>query len=183
MVLGEGAGAVILESLQSARQRGVPILAEIVGSGSSAVSSRRQVADCRKALSIAMRRTMQDAQLTADQVGHVHAHGLSTRHMDQMEAEAIAEVFAGRKSPVPVVAAKSYFGNTGAASGLLELIASVLAQQHDQLFPVLNYQTADPACPVHAVTADDTPPGDTFLNCSVTPQGQASVIAVRRFAG
>ena len=115
-------------------------------------------------------------------VGHLHAHGLSTRTSDADEARAIEEVFASRSTPPPVVAAKSHFGNLGAGSGLVELIASLLAVQHDRLFPILNYATPDPECPVAAVRNGDVRPGPSFINLNVTPQGQAAAVMVRRFA-
>jgi len=77
------------------------------------------------------------------------------------------------------VAAKSYFGNLGAGSGVVEAIASTLALQHGRLFPVLNYETADPECPVAAVTSHSAKPGQSFLNLSVTAQGQASCVMIR----
>jgi 3-oxoacyl-[acyl-carrier-protein] synthase II len=83
------------------------------------------------------------------------------------------------QTPVPVVAAKSYFGNLGCASGLIELIASLLAVNEGQLFATLNYETPDPECPVHVVTSE-TPAGSTFINLNVTPQGQASAAVVRK---
>ena len=97
------------------------------------------------------------------------------------EAQAIDAVFSARSKPLPVVAAKSYFGNLGAGSGMVELIASLLALEHDRLFPILNYATPDPACPVSPVRNGDVPPGPSFINLSVTPQGQASAAMVRRF--
>jgi 3-oxoacyl-[acyl-carrier-protein] synthase II len=99
------------------------------------------------------------------------------------EARAIGEVFGGRGVPVPVVAAKSYFGNLGAGSGMVELIASVLALGMGRLFRVLNYETPDPECPVAAVASDDVNPGANFVNLNVTPQGQASAVLVARFDG
>ena len=87
-----------------------------------------------------------------------------------------------QKSP-PVVAAKSYFGNLGAGSGMVEMIASTLALQHGKLFPILNYEEPDPECPINAVTSSEVTPGETFINVSITPQGQASAIIVRRWDG
>ena len=113
-----------------------------------------------------------EAGISPDGVGHIHAHGLSTRTGDAEEAAAIHAVFGRRAKPVPVVAAKSHFGNLGAGSGMVELVASVLALGHGHLFPVLNYQTPDPECPVAAVTDADTPSGDSFVNLSVTPKGR-----------
>ena len=79
-----------------------------------------------------------------------------------------------------MVAAKSHFGNLGAGGGMVELIASLLAMQHGRLFPILNYATPDPECPVAAVRNGDVPPGDSFVNLNVTPQGQAAAVLVRR---
>jgi 3-oxoacyl-[acyl-carrier-protein] synthase II len=81
-----------------------------------------------------------------------------------------------------VTAAKSYVGNLGAGGGTVELIASVMALRNDRLFPILNYETPDPDCPISAVRSFDSLPGDSFLNVNVTPQGQASAVLVRRFA-
>ena len=181
MVVGEGAGAVVLEELESARARGAKILAEVVGSGSSSVADTNFVARRDVALANAMRAALSDAGVSPEEVGHIHAHGLSTRTSDIDEAKAIRQVFAERADKTPVVAAKSYFGNLGAGGGLVELIISLLALQQGSLPPILNYETPDPECPVCAVTTLDTAPGDGFLNLSVTPQGQASCVMVRRF--
>ena len=177
-VLGEGAGAVILEELESAKARGVTIYAEVLGGSTSSVAGPHLVAHRDEALKNAMVSLLRSAQTTPDQVGFVHAHGLSTRTGDADEARAIQQVFGGRSKPVPVVAAKSYFGNLGAGSGMVELVAGVLALRNGRLFPVLNYENPDPECPVAAVTDQETSPGDGFLNLSVTPQGQASAALV-----
>ena len=78
------------------------------------------------------------------------------------------------------MAAKSYFGNLGAGGGMVELIASLMAMKHGHLFPTLNYETPDPECPLAVVADRATAAGDSFINVSVTPQGQASAVMVRR---
>ncbi|MHB8862538.1 MAG: beta-ketoacyl-[acyl-carrier-protein] synthase family protein [Pirellulaceae bacterium] len=181
MVLGEGAGAVVLESLETAQARRATILGEVIGSGSSAVVDGRGVSDLRAAARGSLRQTLRSAGLSPEAVGHVHAHGVATRRSDAAEAQAIHDIFSARSTPVPVVAAKSFFGNAGAACGVLELIASVLAFQHERLFPVLNFETPDEQCPVAVVTSTDAPPGDVFVNLNLTPSGQASAVAVRRY--
>ncbi len=181
MVLGEGAAAIVLEELNSARARGATIYGEVVGAGSSSVVDRRHVAHCDQALVHAMRACLRDASRSAEAVGHVHAHGLSTIKSDVEEAHALQVVFGDRAASVPVVAAKSHFGNLGAGSGVVELIASVLALDARRLFPVLNYTTPDPECPVAAVTHAEVPAGDSFLNLSTTPQGQAAAVMVTAF--
>lgn len=173
MVLGEGAGAIMLESLESAEKRGATIYGEIVGYGSSLVAPGG-VPDFRKAFENVILGSQETAGIKAADFGHVHAHGLSSVSVDQQEAAAIN----GLLGDVPVTAAKSYMGNLGAGSGMVELISSVLAMQNDQLFPVLNYDSPDDSCPVNVVSSE-TSPGDTFLNLNCTPQGQASAVVVK----
>jgi 3-oxoacyl-[acyl-carrier-protein] synthase II len=181
-VLGEGAAAILLEELATAQARGAKIYGEVIGAAGSAAADRRGTGQPRVAIANVLRAALRNAAITPDEVGHVHAHGLGSRRYDAEEAQAIAEVFASRKTPVPVVAAKSYFGNLGAAGGMVEFISSVLAQQHDDLFTTLNYQTPDPDCPVNVVATPGAKPGDVFINVSISPQGQASAAVVRRFA-
>ncbi|HEY5314977.1 MAG TPA: beta-ketoacyl-[acyl-carrier-protein] synthase family protein [Pirellulales bacterium] len=180
MVLGEGSGAVILEEREHALARGARIYGEIAGAGSSSVADRNLVARRDAALANAMRSALSDAGAAPQTVGHIQAHGLGTRTCDADEARAIREVFGSYAQQLPVSAAKSYFGNLGAGSGMVELIAGTLALGEQRLFRVLNYQTPDPECPIAAVCSSDTPAGDSFLNLNVTPQGQASCVMVRR---
>jgi 3-oxoacyl-[acyl-carrier-protein] synthase II len=179
MVLGEGAGAVVLERLDRAQARGATIYGEIVGQGSSSVATRNLVGQCDRALANVMRMALRSAGMSPSDVGHIHAHGLSTRSSDAAEARAIVEVFGAQANQPPVVAAKSYFGNLGAGGGIVELIASLLALREGRLFPILNYDTPDPQCPVRAVRDHATPPGQSVLNVNVTPQGQAAAVIVR----
>ena len=81
-----------------------------------------------------------------------------------------------------MVAAKSYFGNLGAGSGMVELIASLLALRAGPLFPTLNYETPDAQCPIHVVRDNSTPAGKRFIKVNVTPQGQASGVMVQQWA-
>ncbi len=181
MVIGEGAGAIVIEELATAKARGATIYGEIIGHGSSQVADTNCVARRDAALANVMRKSLQHSGISPDEVGHIHAHGLSTRSCDIDEAKAICDVFGEAANKVPVTAAKSYFGNLGAGSGMIELIASVLALGQDKLFPILNFETPDPQCPIAAVRANNGSPsaGRSFLNLSVTPQGQASAVLVQ----
>ena len=182
MVLGEGAAALVLEELSRAEARGARIYGEIVATASATSLDRRRIAHRDDACERAMRAALAEAGIAPAELGHIHAHGLSTTSGDEEEARAIGRVFGDAADRPPVTAAKSYFGNLGAAGGMVELITSLLAQTYDRLFPILNYETPDPACPISAAASDDVPPGDSFLNLSVTPQGQASCLIVRRYA-
>ncbi|MBL9084207.1 MAG: beta-ketoacyl-[acyl-carrier-protein] synthase family protein, partial [Planctomycetales bacterium] len=181
MVLGEGAGVVVLEELSHAQKRGAKIYAELSGFGSSTAADKNRVALRDLALANAMRAALRDAEATPIAVGHIQAHGLATRTCDEAEARAIGDVFGGLKPNVPVAAAKSYFGNLGAGSGIVELIAGTLALHNDQLFATRNYTTPDPACPLNVVR-ETAAPGASFLNLSVTPQGQATCTYVKKYA-
>ncbi len=179
MVVGEGAAALIMEEYESAKARGANVLAEVVGYGSSAVIDRRSLAKRQQAVANAMRQALERAQMKPEDIGHVHAHGISTVQGDREEARAIGEVFAERADAVPVVAAKSYFGNIGAGGGTLELIASILAMRDGTLFSTLNFEVPDPECPIAVVRSGNVPAGTSVMNVSVTPQGQAAVLLVR----
>lgn len=179
-VLGEGAGAIVLEELAHATARGAKIFGEVIGYGSSTVMEvAKNQGRLRDALRNVLAQALRTAGLKPADIGHIHAHGLSTVASDAAEAAAIRDVFEDR--PVPVVAAKSHIGNLGAASGVVEAIASILALNNGQLFPVLNYETPDPACAI-TVAKTGMPAGKNFISLSVTPQGQASAIAVQRVA-
>jgi len=184
MVLGEGAAAIVLEERASAEARGATIYADVLAGTSSSAAGRDRVADRGLAMKNALQMALNSANVRPEDVGFVNAHGLSTRTADVEEAWAINQVLGGRDRPLPVVAPKSHFGNLGAGSGMMELIAGVLALRHGRLFPILNYRTPDPECPVSVATiGDDRGPGKSFANLSVTPQGQASAALVGRYEG
>jgi 3-oxoacyl-[acyl-carrier-protein] synthase II len=181
MVLGEGAGTIVLEELEYARARGATIYGEIVAAASSAVADRQSTPRREQAFTNCMRAALREAGCSPEQIGHIQAHGLSTRESDRDEARAIREVFSRHADRIPVAAAKSYFGNLGAASGVVELIAGALALGRGQLFGTLNFETPDPDCPATIAKAGAAA-GDSFLSLSVTPLSQASCVLVRRFA-
>jgi len=183
MVLGEGAGTVVLEELTSAQARGATIYAEVLGGASSSVCDRNLVAHRDQAMTNAMAAVLRNTGVAAEEIGHLHAHGLSTRTGDVEEARAIRQVFGDRTDRLPVVAAKSHFGNLGAGSGIVELVASVMAFGHGGLFPILNYDEPDPECPIAGVSDPGADPGKSFVNLNVTPQGQAAAVLVRSFEG
>jgi len=175
MVMGEGAGALIVESLDSAEKRGATILGEVGGATSSIAVSSRGVADFKTAVANVLRVLLEKVDVSPEDLGHIHAHGLSTVRADEQEAQAIAEVVGDR---APVVAAKSHFGNLGAGSGVVEAVASLEAIKAGALFPILNYETPDSACPIRAAVAGESP-GSDFVSVNFTPQGQTSAIYVK----
>jgi len=149
-VQGEGAAAFVLESAASAKSRGVPILARVLGHARTC----EPVRDDRPAGGDGIRRAIQAALRAADiepsDVTHVNANGISTILGDQIEARAIRDVLGD----VPVTAPKSYFGNLGSGTGAVEAVVSVLALARGQVPHTLNYERPDPECPVHVVRGE-----------------------------
>ncbi len=179
MVLGEGAGAMILETLSHAKSRGAPIFAEVLSACSVAAISKSGVADLRQAVRLALTGALKLANLPPNRIDFVVANGLSTRTSDREEAMGIADVFG--PNTVAVMAPKSFFGNLGAGSGMVELAIGILALQEGLLFPTLNYETPDPECPVRVIRSGDVPSGDVFVNLCFNSQGQASAAVIQRF--
>ena len=177
-VLGEGAGAMICETLEHAEARGANILGEIVGYGSSAVGRAFGTRFLQTALANARRGAVGDDD--GSKSGHIHAHGLSTVESDTQEAAAIEEVFGSPDRQPPVTTAKGNFGNLGAGGGMVETIAS-LQSLGGSLFPIRNCQSPASDCRINACLDDSTDAGSSFVNVNVTPQGQASAIRIRKF--
>lgn len=182
MVPGEGAGALLLEEAAAAEARGATIYAEVVAGASGLAGGPRRAADCRRGLANVLKRVLDAANVAPSGLGHIHAHGLATRQSDVDEARAICDVLEDQTEAVPVTTLKGHLGNLGAGSGVVELIASVMALNRGTLFPILNLETKDLECPVAAVGEDGISPGSSFVNLSVTPQGQVSAVLVRRHA-
>jgi len=118
------------------------------------------------------------AGIPAERIGHVHAHAASTVSGDREEAEAMHDALGAAAGRIPTVAAKSHFGNLGGGGGLVECIGSILAMRHGELFPLLNFETPDEACPIRPARRGD-PAGDVFVSTAVTPQGQAGSLVIR----
>ena len=181
MVIGEGAGCLVLEEIEHAHRRGARIYGEICGVGSACCARTDGTFQWDKALALAMRNALGHTKALPENIGHVNAHGVSTRLGDEQEARAILETFGSCGETVPVFAPKSYFGNLGAGTGAVELIASILALEQGTLPCTLNYETPDSNCPLN-VAANQPQPIDqaSFLNLNVTRVGQASCLMVRR---
>ncbi len=146
-VLGEGAGMVILETLEHAQKRGAKILAEIVGYGSTADAFRitDQHPDGEGAV-VAMREALADAKLSAKDIGYINAHGTGTRENDGNETHAIKQIFGDDAKKIAVSSIKSMMGHLIAAAGAVELICCVLALRDQMLPPTMNLENFDPEC-------------------------------------
>jgi 3-oxoacyl-[acyl-carrier-protein] synthase II len=173
MVLGEGAGVLVVEDLEHARRRGARLYAEVVGFGAAFDRDRSG-----KGLARAMRAALDRAGLTPADMDHVNAHGLGSPEADAWEARAIREVFG---PDMPVFAAKSYFGNLGAGSDLSELAVSILALHHGTVPATLNYRQPDPTCPVNVVREPQPARKPHFLKLGFAELGQCAAVVVRRW--
>ena len=146
-VVGEGAGILILESLEHAQKRNAPILAEIVGYGMSGDAYHiTQPAENGDGAFRVMKAAIKDAKLTPDDIGYVNAHGTSTPLGDALETMALKRVFGDRAKKVPVSSTKSMTGHLLGGAGGLEAGISVLALRDQILPPTINQETPDPAC-------------------------------------
>ena len=146
-VVGEGAGILILESLEHAQKRDAPILAEIVGYGMSGDAYHiTQPAENGDGAFRVMRAALKDAKLTPEDIGYVNAHGTSTPLGDCLETIALKRVFGDRAKQVPVSSTKSMTGHLLGGAGGLEAGISVLALRDQILPPTINQETPDPAC-------------------------------------
>jgi 3-oxoacyl-[acyl-carrier-protein] synthase II len=146
-VVGEGAGVLVLESLEYAQRRGAKIIAEIVGYGMSGdayhITQPAEGGDGGYRVALA---AMRDAKITPNDVSYVNAHGTSTPIGDAIETAALKRVFGERAKKVPISSTKSMTGHLLGGAGGLEAGISVLALRDQILPPTVNYENPDPAC-------------------------------------
>ena len=146
-LMGEGAGILIIESLESAQARAANILAELTGYGTTDDAHHISApAENGAGAAMSMKLAMEDAKLTIEDIGYINAHGTSTPLNDKSETAAIKTVFGERAYQIPVSSTKSMTGHLLGASGAVEAIFSTLAIREGMLPPTINYQTPDPEC-------------------------------------
>jgi 3-oxoacyl-[acyl-carrier-protein] synthase II len=146
-VIGEGAGIMILEELESAKRRGARIYAEIVGYGASADAFHLTMPDeTGSGARRVMQRTLKDAGVRPDQVGYINAHGTSTPYNDKFETLAIKETFGEHAYKLAVSSTKSMTGHLLGAAGGIESVFSVLTLYRNAIAPTINYVNPDPEC-------------------------------------
>jgi len=182
-VLGEGSAILILESLTSAKRRGVEILAEVIGYGSSSDAFRvtDMHEDARGAIQ-AMTAALVDAGISYKDVDYINTHGTSTAENDSIETKAIKAVFKEEAKNTPASSVKSMFGHLIAATGAAELITCVLAIRDNILPPTINLIDREPELDLDYVPNEPRKaPVNIAMNESFGFGGQNNVVIIKRF--
>jgi len=182
MMVAEGAGLLVLESIENALRRNVPIYAEILGYGLSCdafhmtTSSVEGIASC-------MRKAMKEADIKVEDVDYISAHGTGTVSNDKNECAAIREVFGSRYQEIPVSSIKSMLGHTMGAASALEAITCALVIKNDTMPPTINYETPDPECDIDCVPNEARKMTvDVALNNSYAFGGNNACLVLKKYA-
>lgn len=146
--VGEGAGILVLESLESAQKRKAKIYCEVLGYGLSCDASHMTIPN-GDGVQAVMIKAMKESNIKKEEVGYISAHGTGTPMNDKVESNAIKAVFG--KYKVPVSSIKSMLGHTMGAASAIEAITCVLALIHSEIPPTINHETDDDECPINCV--------------------------------
>jgi len=154
-LFSEGAGALVLETEESARRRGAVIYAEAAGCAMNNDAYHMTAPDkSGRGIISVMRKALADSGVNTDEVDHVNAHGTGTQFNDKTETTAIKEIFGERAYRIPVNSMKSMIGHTMGASGALEAIGTILTLRDGIIPPTINLETPDPECDLDYVPGE-----------------------------
>jgi 3-oxoacyl-[acyl-carrier-protein] synthase II len=182
--LADGAGAMVLETLGAARQRGAPVFAEVIGFGMSqdAFDLNRPCDDGAGA-ELCMRRALDDAGVSSDQIDAVNAHATATYSGDLAEAAALRKVFAERWREVPVSGSKGAIGHAMAAAGVLEAIVGAHTCSTGIVPPTVNLHQVDEGCELaHVIGEPHDVNAETVLSVSFGMGGQNAAIILKQIS-
>lgn len=185
LVLGEGAGIVVLEALEHAQRRQAPIHAEVIGYGSSC-DGYRFTDSHPEALGPVrcMRAALRNAGIPPEAVDHINAHGTGTPQNDRTETLAVKKVFGQHAFRVPITSTKSQLGHMVCAAGGIELIVTVLSLKHSVIPPTINLENPDPDCDLDYVPNHPRPASmEIALSNSFGFGGQNGTLIVKRWEG
>lgn len=182
-VLGEGAGILVVEDLEHAEKRGAHIYAEILGFGMTCDAYHMTAPEpSGKEAARAIRLALKDAGVAPEGIDYINAHGTSTPLNDKNETHVIKQVFGEHARHVPISATKSMIGHLIGAAGAVELIAALLAMEHQTIPPTINYETPDPDCDLDYVPNVARPARlRTVLKNSFGFGGKNSALVVRKY--
>lgn len=179
ILIGEGAGMLLLESLESAQARGATIYSEVLGYGLTC-DAAHPVAPDQKSIEHCMRLAHRNAGVTPGEIAYISAHGTGTQANDVTETAAIREVFGAAVPPTSSI--KSMLGHTMGAASALSTIACALAITHGFIPPTINHQADDPRCPVDCVP-NQARPADLRIvqNNAFAAYGNNAILIMKRF--
>ena len=182
-VLGEGAGMLVLEDLEHAQRRGAHIYAEILGFGMTCDAYHMTAPEpSGKQAARAIQLALKDAKIKPQDIDYINAHGTSTPLNDKTETAVIKQVFGPQAYKTPISATKSMIGHLIGAAGAVELIATVLAMEHQTIPPTINYEVPDPECDLDYVpNVARKATIDFALKNSFGFGGKNSALVVRKF--
>lgn len=182
-VMGEGAGVVILESLEHATNRGAYIYGEVAGYGMTGDAYHiTSPAPCGEGGARAMQAAISDAGLVPDDIDYINSHGTSTPLNDKFETMAIKSVFGEHAYSIPISSIKSMTGHLLGAAGAIEMIACCLSIRDGIIPPTINYQEKDPECDLDYVPNQARKvPIDACLSNSFGFGGHNAVLVIRKF--
>ncbi len=180
LVLGEGAGVFVLETLEHARARGAVVLGEIAGCGMSA-DATDIVSPSADGAAAAMRQAMDDAELEPQDIDYVNAHGTGTVANDATETRAIHQAFGAHAARLAISSTKSMHGHALGASGALELVAVLGTLRDGVVPPTVNLDQADPTCDLdYVANVARVMPVRAALSNSFAFGGLNAVLALKR---
>ncbi len=182
-IIAEGAGIVILESLEHARKRGISIYAELVGYGMSGDAYHMTAPDPEgEGAARAMSEALRNARIKLEDVSYINAHGTSTPLNDKVETLAIKKVFGKSAQRIPVSSTKSMTGHLLGAAGAVELVACCLSIKDNIIAPTINYETPDPDCDLDYVPNKAREAKiDVALSNSLGFGGHNATLVIKRF--
>jgi len=184
-VMGEGAGALFLESLERARDRGAPIYAEVSGIGMSADAYHLTAPDPEGGgVCLALEQVLENAEIHPSDVDYINAHGTSTPQGDVAETKALKQVFGDHAYDLNVSSTKSMTGHLLGAAGAIEAVATIQAIRHDLVPPTINFEEEDPKCDLHYTFNEaEERPVDLALSNAFGFGGHNTSVAFRSFDG
>ncbi|WP_437185459.1 beta-ketoacyl-[acyl-carrier-protein] synthase family protein [Planctomicrobium sp. SH668] len=178
-IVGEGSAVFVVERYSHAVARGAHIYCDIMGVGAGCDGRGQENTSHGRGLTSAMNNAMRQAGISPRDLGHINAHGKSTRRDDWVEARAYHESLGLQTDRVPVTALKSYFGNFDAGSGAVELAGSILALQHGELPATLNYKHPDPLCRLNVAREPIRLRSNIAMSVNRTSMGQSAAAIIR----
>jgi nodulation protein E len=180
MVQGEGAAVFVFEDYEHARARGADILCEVAGFAMTSDASDI-VMPSRAGAARAMKGALQDAQISADQVGYINAHGTGTTANDKTECAAVKDVFGSHADQLMISSTKSMHGHLIGGTGAVELLACIMALREGVIAPTIGYQEPDPECALDVVPNEArNAKVKVALSNAFAFGGMNAVIALRR---